>query len=63
MQVKNPLIKFVLVEDSAVMPMETVMTAVSPIVLIRHPIFEPHLGYFENVIIAHREDGTSIDDE
>ena len=39
------------------------MTAVSPIVLIRHPIFEPHLGYFENVIIAHREDGTSIDDE
>jgi hypothetical protein len=63
MQIKNPLIKFVLVEDSAVMPMETVMTAVSPIVLIRHPIFEPHLGYFENVIIAYREDGTSIDDD
>lgn len=39
------------------------MTAVSPIVLIRHPIFEAHLGYFENVIIAYREDGTSIDDE
>ena len=31
--------------------------------MIRHPIFEAHLGYYENVIISYREDGTSIDDE
>ncbi len=63
MQLKNPLLKFVLVEDASVVPEQVAMTAVSPIVLIRHPIFEAHLGYFENVIIAYREDGTSIDDE
>lgn len=63
MQLKNPLLKFVIVEDFSVVPQEVAMTAVSPIILIRHPIFEAHLGYFENVIIAYREDGTSIDDE
>jgi hypothetical protein len=63
MQLKNPLIKFVLIEDSSVMPIDTVMNAVSPLILVRHPIFEPHLGYYENVIISYREDGTSIDDD
>ena len=62
MQLKNPLLKFVIVEDSSVVP-EAVVYAISPIVLIRHPIFEAHLGYYENVIISYREDGTSIDDE
>lgn len=62
MQLMNPLLKFVIVEDSSVVPEELVY-AISPIVLIRHPIFEAHLGYYENVIISYREDGTSIDDE
>jgi hypothetical protein len=62
MQLNNPLLKFVIVEDSSVVP-EAVVHAISPIVLIRHPIFEAHLGYYDNVIITYREDGTSIDDE
>lgn len=62
MQIKNPLLKFVIVEDASVVP-EAVVYAISPIVLIRHPIFEAHLGYYDNVIISYREDGTSIDDE
>jgi hypothetical protein len=62
MQLKSPLLKFVIVEDASVIPEQMAMTAVSPIVLVRHPIFEHHLGYFENVIIAYHEDGRSIDD-
>lgn len=61
MQLKSPLLKFVIVEDASVIPEQMAMTAVSPIVLVRHPIFENHLGYFENVIIAYHEDGRSID--
>ena len=46
MQRQNPLIKFVIIEEAAVMPTEVVMTAISPIILVRHPIFESHLGFF-----------------
>ena len=52
--------RFAIIEDSSIVPMSVVMNAVSPIILIRHPIFENLTSYYEDVIITHREDGTSI---
>jgi len=63
MQNKHPNIRFALVEDPTVLPEEVAYQAVSSIILYRHPIFEKLLGAFENVVINHREDGVTIDDE
>lgn len=63
MQAKNPDMRFALIEDSSILPQDVGINAVSPIVLIRHPIFENLTTYFEDVIIGYREDGSSINDE
>ena len=63
MQNKFPEIRFALVENSTVLPEEIANSAVSSIILYRHPIFEQLLGTFENVVINHREDGFTIDEE
>ena len=62
MQNKFLNIRFALVEDPSVLPEEVAYQAVSSIILYRHPIFEQLLGAFEDVVINHREDGTTIDD-
>ena len=63
MQAKNPEMRFALIEESSILPLDVVMNAVSPIIVIRHPIFENLTSYYEDVIIGHREDGSSINDE
>ncbi len=35
----------------------------SSIIVYHHPIFEPVLGPFVDVVINHREDGLTIDEE
>jgi hypothetical protein len=62
MQNKFPAIRFALIEDPTVLPETVAFQAVSSIILYRHPIFEPVLGAFEDVVINHREDGTTIDE-
>jgi hypothetical protein len=62
MQSKNPLLKFVIVEDKQVVPNE-IRNAVSPLVMVRHPVFAPLFGLFEDIVISYREDSKSINDK
>lgn len=63
MQNRNPSIRFALVEDPTFLPQNIASEAISSIILYRHPIFEEVLGSYENVVITHREDGTTIDED
>jgi hypothetical protein len=63
MQNKFPSLRFALVEDPSILPESIVYGAVSSVILYRHPIFEPVLGAFENVVINYREDEVTIDEE
>jgi hypothetical protein len=56
MQNKYPNFRFALVSDPSVLPEDIAQQAVSSIILYRHPIFEPLLGAFEDVIISYRVD-------
>jgi hypothetical protein len=62
-QARNPNIKIALVNDSSVIPENLVYGAISPIVVLRHPIFEDFVGLFHNVIINHKDDGVTIDED
>ena len=63
MQVKNPLLKFVFVEDWQIVPNDILRNAVSPLVMVRHPVFAPLFGLFEDIVISYREDSKSINDK
>ena len=63
MQNKYPNLRFALVADPSVIPEEIAKQAVSSIILYRHPIFEPLLGAYEDVIISYRVDDATIDEE
>jgi len=53
----------VVVNDSSVIPYNALDYIVSPLVVLRHPIFEQYTGIITNVVIHHRGDGTTIDEE
>jgi thiol-disulfide isomerase/thioredoxin len=63
MQNKFPNFRFALVADPSVIPEEIAKQAVSSIILYRHPIFEPLLGAYEDVIISYRVDDATIDED
>lgn len=61
--IRNPNIKLVLVNSSHVIPYAALDYIVSPLIVLRHPIFEQYTGIVTNIVIHHRNDGIVIDDE
>lgn len=57
MQQKYHNMRFVLVEDPAILPSEVAETAISSIIVLRQPLFTDFLGIYDNVVITQREDG------
>lgn len=55
--------KFALVYDFKVLPKEVAYDAVSPLIVLRHPIFVEVSGLFENVVVTHSDSGSIINEE
>lgn len=60
---RNPNIKIVLVNSSHVIPYAALDYIVSPLIVLRHPIFEQYTGIVTNVVIHHLDNGNIIDEE
>ena len=63
MQRDNPNLRFALVNDSSILPKHIVQGAISPIIIVTHPILEDFQAKLENVVVTHREDGVTINEE
>ena len=54
--------KIIVIDNSDILPKEIVTQAISPIIVMRHPIFEEYVGLYEDVVVPYRDDGFTIDD-
>lgn len=61
--IRNPNFKVVLINDSLVLDINVLDQVISPLIVLRHPIFEEYTGSATNVVINHRADGLTIDEE